>query len=164
MDVRHYTLPPQRGAKLLSSYYSKKEPITLPVMTMDGQHYIPPLPRMGPKALFGCYATIRDNNGQTALHTASAGRSTGIIHFLLEKGIDHSIRDNNGQTAFHTAATKGCPLSSSRFYLEESSKKYKHIQILPEQGIDRSIPRYAFVRYSRRYLGGDGYRVYGSRP
>lgn len=131
MDVRHYTLPPQRGAKLLSSYYSKKEPITLPVMTMDGQHYIPPLPRMGPKALFGCYATIRDNNGQTA---------------------------------FHTAATKGCPLSSSRFYLEESSKKYKHIQILPEQGIDRSIPRYAFVRYSRRSLGGDGYRVYGSRP
>jgi ankyrin repeat protein len=49
----------------------------------------------------------RDNDGQTALHTASVFGRTEHAKILLENGANVHIKNNNGDIPLHTACTHG---------------------------------------------------------
>ena len=51
--------------------------------------------------------TIRDEDGDTALHAASVSGHAELTKILLEFGADHSIRNDNGDQPAHLAARKG---------------------------------------------------------
>jgi ankyrin repeat protein len=50
---------------------------------------------------------IRDNYGNTALHTAAANNRKNVAEVLVSKGAEINVRGSNGAMPLHTAASWG---------------------------------------------------------
>lgn len=58
-------------------------------------------------------AIIKDDNGNTLLHTAAKEDRKNLLKRLLLDGIDSSLANNRGETALHIAAKEGLKASCS---------------------------------------------------
>ncbi|KAD3337613.1 hypothetical protein E3N88_33133 [Mikania micrantha] len=50
---------------------------------------------------------IQDNDGNTVLHVAAAGKLTGMVLYLLKRGVDVNIVNNKGNTALDVVHSDG---------------------------------------------------------
>ena len=51
---------------------------------------------------------VVDENGSTLLHAATETNQAGVMHYLLDCGIDTNAVDHNGNTALHVAVKNEC--------------------------------------------------------